>query len=58
MVAVLRLPTCRTGVDLPAQSLGTALLDGVHHLPVARQDLIRELLAIGRAVLAKDVRQF
>jgi len=28
------------GVDLPAQGLGAALLDGAHRLPVTGQDLI------------------
>jgi len=58
MVTVLHLAAFRAGIDLPAQGFGTALFDSAHRLPVARQDLIGELPAIGRTVLAKDIRQF
>jgi hypothetical protein len=35
MITVLRLATCRTGVDLPAQGFRAALLDGAHRLAMA-----------------------
>ena len=40
MITVLHLAALRTCIDLPAQAVRAALLDGAHRLPVARQDLI------------------
>jgi hypothetical protein len=55
MVTVLHLAALRTGIDLPTQGLGPALLDGAHRLAMAGEDLVSVLLAIGRPVLAKDI---
>jgi hypothetical protein len=55
MVTVLHLAALRTGIDLPTQGLGPALLDGAHRLAMAGEDLVSVLLAIGRPVLAKDL---
>ena len=57
MVAVLDPLTLRTGVDLPAEGFRAALLNGAQGAAMTREQTIRVLLAIGRAVAADDLRQ-
>ena len=58
MVAVLGLVALRAGEDLSTQSWCAALLDGAHGPPMAGEQALGVLLAIGRTVLAEDVGQF
>jgi hypothetical protein len=57
MVAVAQLVALGTGVELSAESVGAAVFDGVHGPAVRGEQVMGVLLAVGRAVLAKDVCQ-
>jgi hypothetical protein len=58
MVTVLRFSACGADVDLTTQCLGPALFNCMHRLAVAGEDLVSVFLAVGRAVLVKDIGQF
>ena len=58
MVTVLQLLTIRTAIDLPAQGFSATLFNCPHHFEVCGRHPSGVLLAIGRAILAKDICQF
>ena len=58
VVAVLGLVALRAGIGLSTQGRCAALLDGAHNLPVAGEQALGILLAIGGTELAEDVSQF
>jgi selenocysteine lyase/cysteine desulfurase len=53
-----RVPTCAFNLKGKSPRQVAAELDGAHSLPMTRQELFGELLAIGRAVQGKDICQF
>jgi hypothetical protein len=58
MIRIARLAAGGTGKDLPAQRFGAAAFNCQHGLTMAGQETVGVLLAILRAVLAEDIRQF
>ena len=58
MVTVLQLLTVRAAINLSAQCCGATLFNCPHHFEVGGRHLAGVLLAIGRTILAEDVRQF
>jgi hypothetical protein len=58
VIAVTLLFTIWTAIDLSAESLGPATLNGTHHLALAVSQVFCILLAISIPVFSKDVRQF
>src|SRR5512137_1118030 len=58
VVAVAHLAALRTRVELPAEGLGPAGLNGAHGPAVTGEQAIVVLLAIGWTVAAEDLCQF
>jgi hypothetical protein len=58
VVAVLQFLTMRTAIDLSTQGWRTTLLHRPHGLEVSARHAAGVLLAVGRTILAKDIRQF
>jgi hypothetical protein len=58
VVAVTGFAAGGTTIHLSAQGFCAAALNGAHGLAVRGQQLVGILLAIGRTIAAKDVRQF
>lgn len=58
VVAVAHLAALRTGVELPAEGLGPAGLNGAHGPAVRGEQSVGELLSVGRAVAAEYICQF
>ena len=57
MVAILDLIALRAVIYLPTQGLGAALLNGPHGAAMAGEQTVGVALAVGRAILAEDLRQ-
>ena len=58
VVAVLGLVALRAGIGLPPQGGCAAPLNSAHGLPVAGEQALGVLLAIGGTILAEDIGQF
>jgi len=58
VVEVLGFAAVGTGIDVPAQRRGAALLNRPHHLCVAGRHCVAKLGAIRRSILAEDLGQF
>jgi hypothetical protein len=57
VVAIADFLTLLTGINVPTQSLGSTLFNGLHRLQMAGRNTSFELVTVGRAVLPENLGQ-
>jgi len=58
VVAVAELVAGGAVIDLPTQSFGAAVFNGLHHAPVRGKQALLELCSVGRSMETEDIGQF
>jgi hypothetical protein len=58
VITVLKLLSVGTAIDLSAQTLGAAMLNGPHCLTMRGQEFLSIFFSIGSTIFSKEVSQF